>query len=433
MKYVFSIACLLLILSFSNANFSYLELHFEPGQIELNEEQKAEIKEFVKTLRSGNQFSIYPLTKDEVNDRLIYSKLAQKQAQAIAEYAKSIGLEYVGIPRNFPSKHRGISTRVNLKYYKEDLVVKAKNPNPFPKKPSQFFTIDPNKDTILVGKEGTVLYLKAGAFQSVKPVKVELAEYYSMDDYVKAGLQTSSNGQMIETGGTIYLDAREASSGKKVEVNPNTGIGIDFTMGKDKPGMEVFVRDPASTDEVNWILPQSRKREGSWEMTETIVDHEGNVISEKVFTSRKEWEEHLRRKKEAKEKKIKAEKVKKESREKMAGMLTAFNLGWINCDRFIDAQLVPFSFNASAEQNAQYYLVFQDVRGVMHANASNGLVQFGSVPFGGEATLIAFTLADGKAQFFQQKVSIGSKQKIAIVMKEVGEQFLKNQLAKLKD
>lgn len=432
MKKLIFLAILTNICCFVNAQVTTHNLVFKPGQLALTQEQQEEIKKLALLMKNGENLTIYPLTGDDPEGTLVFAKTADLQAEEVVAFAKSQGFEVTGIAKNFPSAYRGRSVSVNLKFLKQENQVGHALKDRFPQKPSQYFVIDPRKDTIIVGKEGTVLYLPAGALMSQKPVRIEVKEYYSLSDNLTNGLQTSSNGKMIETGGTIYLDATEQGNpAKKVGINPDQGVGVDFTLGKNDPEMQVFIKDPKSTDKVNWILPRQKKIKETWEMTETIYDENGNIISEKKFDSKKEWEDYQKQQKEDENRMKKQEENKALTQNKMAGKLQVYDLGFINCDKFYDEPMQPLLVNADPKNEAVYYLVFTDVRGVMQGNAYGGKVNFGSVPKNKQAVLIAVAYVDDKPYFFKGAFTIGG-QSPKVELQPSDENFVNQQLAALK-
>ncbi|MBL4592399.1 MAG: hypothetical protein JKX68_01120 [Flavobacteriales bacterium] len=263
-----------------------------------------------------------------------------------------------------------------------------------------------------------------------------MKEFYALDDLIKNALPTSSNGKLIETGGSIYLNATENNNKKKqVKINPSIGVAIDFTIGKDDPEMEVFVKDPRYTNQVNWILPRAKRSSSikkSWQMTETIYNADKTIRSEQVFHSKEEWEAHLQKRKEEKEQKRKEEEIKQVTKNKMDSKLKIYNLGYINCDKFYNEPMTPFIVAADQKTIAEYYLVFKDVRGVMKGKLYNQQVNFGSVPKNKQATLVAVSFIDKQAYFFNSSINISSSEIPTIILKPVEESFLNQQLALLK-
>ncbi len=418
-------------------------LMFDQGQVALSEKQKEEIKKILTWIKPKEVVSIFPLTYDTNFDRLFFPRNAKSQADQVMLYAKSIGFEPEGTPRNFPSTYKGLSVCVNVSYN----VPKPKNllSEIFPEKPSQYFIIDPKKDTFIIGNEGTKLLFEAGSLISSKKVKVELKEFYGVGDLIKNGLPTSSNGNLIETGGSIYLNATAHDNEKaQVKINANKGVTVDFTIGKSDPEMEIFVKDPRYPNQMNWVLPRNKSSiTESWQMTETILNAEKSIQSEKVFNSKEEWEAYLKMKKEAEAQKQKNDEakrliqkknneVKRLAQNKMNSKLKLYNFGYINCDKFINEPMIPFFVESDQNTIAEYYLVFNDVRGVMMGKVYNQQVNFGSVPKNKEATLIALSYIDKQAYLYRSTITTGSSTVSNIILKPVEESFLNEQLALLK-
>lgn len=440
-------------------------LLFIPGQTQLTPKQKKEINDIASSINDCQKVILYPLTYDSIYDRLTYAKNAKDQASEIATYAKTVGFELLGNPMNFPSTYRGYSVSVILKYNKpndtitsviDDEILSYGLRKHYPEKSSQFFIVDPNEDTLIVGNEGTKLFFSAGSLKSKKKVKIELKEFYSLDDYMKGGIPTVSNGKMIQTGGAIYLNATQNDSGnQQVNIDPDKGVEIDFKLGKDDPEMQIFIKDQKSK-KMNWILPSKNKMKEDWEMTETIKDADG-VITKKKYTSKEEWEKHLKEEerlekekkekeriakeeailqdKKAKEEAIKQEKIAAKRRaiqDKMDSKFTVYNLGYINCDKFLNEPMIQFIIAGDEKINAEYYLLYKDVRGVMTGYVNNKKVSFGSVPKNRQATLIAVSFFEKQAYYFECTIIIGTKTTPKISLKPVDEIFIDKQLALLK-
>lgn len=425
-------------------------LVFKPGQTKLNNDQKKQLQVLAQHLDKNESVIVYPLINYGAatshgaaravrsTGQIIYryDKKAKIQANAIAEYCKTIDYEVLGIPANFPSAYRGYSVSVNLKFVGGTSPLARKKPGTlqsrYPVKPSQFFVIDPTKDTLIVGNEGTKLLFEAGSLKSDKPVKVELKEYYGLADYMKGGFPTVSDGKMIETGGTIYLNAKEDTpDAKPVRINQDKGIAVDFTLGADDPDMQIFVPDPQARGEMNWVLP----RTSSWKMTKTITDYDGTV-TKLVFTSRVEWEaylekERLKAAREAAERRrlavIAAKKA--EIRDRMQSKLRVYNLGMINCDKFPSAPQAPLQLATTKPVAGEYYLVFKEVRGVMTGSPNANGVSFNRVPKGRTATLFVVTFDEDQAFLYEREITPnGKRMALNIELKAVDQSYLNSRL-----
>ncbi len=456
--------CLLSNVSAQEYKFNIV---FEPGQITMGDKQKKAVNEVAARLKEAAFVIFYPLAYDSTTDIYTYSSNADKQANALSDYATTLGFKLTGIPKNFPSGYSGLSYSVVMKYYKmKDADIAQLPPaikgtgvkGHYPEKPSQFFVINPLRDTIIIGNEGTKLFFKAGSLLTSKKVQIELKEFYQLSDYIKNGLPTVSNGKMLQTGGSIYLNAKENDATKKqVQINPQEGVGLDFTLGKNDNQMQVFIKDPRTPNEMNWILPRKRTYRESYKVTQTFLDADGKILSQKDYNSKEEWDAHVKeeelkekqRLKEEEIRKVEAEKqqkieaLKEQERQKalalkmvtsnkMDSKLKTYDLGYINCDRFPNEPMIALSVDADEKLEAEYYLVYTDIRGVLKADVVGKMVNFNSVAQNRSAVLIAVCFVGKQAYYYKTSVASGGKLSNKIALAPVEESFLNQQLAALK-
>lgn len=113
----------------------------------------------------------------------------------------------------------------------------------------QTFQIETSKDTMIVGKRGTKIFIPAKAFTESNVV-LHMKEYYNPLDILSANLSTTSNGQPLETGGMIFLEAKNGSN----VVYPNQELIIEFNNPSNKTGFQIFSGDRDSSMNVNWVL-----------------------------------------------------------------------------------------------------------------------------------------------------------------------------------
>jgi hypothetical protein len=93
---------------------------------------------------------------------------------------------------------------------------------------------------------------------------------------------------------------------------------------------------------------------------------------------------------------------------------------------------MPLMVLADSKYNAQYYVVYSDIRGVMKGETNAGSVNFGSVAKNREAVLIAVSIVDKQAYFFKCKLGPGGKLEKKIALSPVEDNFLNQELALLK-
>jgi hypothetical protein len=431
MRYQLSFLFVIAALSSLTAQVSCYNLIFDAKQVELSASQKEELCALMPQLYDGEKISVFPVTIDPGNQKHVFGTHALEQAIAIEQYAATIGYEYLGTPRNFPSEHRGLSVSVTLKYHKPLYLDAGELPYTlqanYPEKESQFFLIDPRHDTTIYGAEGTIVHIPATALACNTKVEVELKEFYSMADLMINDLSTVSDGQMIETGGSIYLNAKEHKTQKAVNINQQIGLDVAFTNGKNDPEMEIFIKDPTSK-KMNWIVPKKSKSVHKWSMTETVLDAEGNVIETKTYNSKKEWEDHL----------LEVAKKKKEEEEVFAKQqdnyekLKVYNLGYINCDKFPSEPKMLFAVVPDDSIVAEYFIVFDDVKGVLKGNNQGPTVSFGEVPKDRRCTLIAVSLNGDKAHFYKKSVALNDAKNTKVDLQPVPKSYVDQQLALLR-
>jgi hypothetical protein len=125
---------------------------------------------------------------------------------------------------------------------------------PLAKPGTKVFKVDTKKDTVVVGNKGVMLHIPANSFDLPNPnaeVKIEMKEYTSKADFFFSGLTTASNGQLLESGGTVYISA--TADGKEVKLKEGSKIELAFPNAKPKPDMQTFYGEKTADGTVNWL------------------------------------------------------------------------------------------------------------------------------------------------------------------------------------
>ncbi|NKI31434.1 hypothetical protein [Croceivirga thetidis] len=126
---------------------------------------------------------------------------------------------------------------------------------------SQYFKISGEKDQVIEGLNGTILVLPKGCFLNSFGIEVdgeitiELAEALRLEDMILSNLTTMSNGQLLETGGMIYLNA--TSREKQLVINPEKPIYIEVPTAEIKPDMMVYKGVRNEKGNMNWVEPKA--------------------------------------------------------------------------------------------------------------------------------------------------------------------------------
>ncbi|HYG51581.1 MAG TPA: hypothetical protein VD905_11800, partial [Flavobacteriales bacterium] len=107
--------------------------------------------------------------------------------------------------------------------------------------PLQTFNVDiAGDDEMVIGEKRSCYILPKNCFldENGKPVNrgitVELRELNAMQDFIKGGISTMSNGKLLCTGGSYYFNAK--ANGKNLKINPAVkpvGLFPGVKKGKD--------------------------------------------------------------------------------------------------------------------------------------------------------------------------------------------------------
>ena len=109
-------------------------------------------------------------------------------------------------------------------------------------KPAQTFLINPKRDTILIGKEGTQVFIRANSFamkDQNTPIEIKLTEFYKKSDFILNNLSTSTTtDELLESGGTIDIQA--SSGNEQLNLKQGASLQVVFKDKKADDGMEAY-------------------------------------------------------------------------------------------------------------------------------------------------------------------------------------------------
>ena len=124
--------------------------------------------------------------------------------------------------------------------------------------PAQIFLIDSERDTVLVGQQGTVVAIPARAWDLPAGgiLRLELREFYSTPDIILAGLSTRSGANLLETGGMLYLEA--VANEKPVKLKAGQRLLLRMPTSRKLDDMQFFQGVGAQPQHgPDWQLPPS--------------------------------------------------------------------------------------------------------------------------------------------------------------------------------
>ncbi|MEN8928314.1 MAG: hypothetical protein ABF242_09640 [Flavobacteriales bacterium] len=141
---------------------------------------------------------------------------------------------------------------------------------------TSLFDINCNKDTIIIGEKGTRITLTENTFVNSTGelisgnIQLELKECLVIEDIVLANLHTVSDGEILESGGMIYLNATQ--NGENLEIATDKQIGIEVLSDSSLQGMSYYEGEILADSTLNWKNPVKINSNIPKEITETVTD-----------------------------------------------------------------------------------------------------------------------------------------------------------------
>ncbi len=120
---------------------------------------------------------------------------------------------------------------------------------------TQTFTIRGDRDTLLVGQNGTIFTILKNTFvntqgQRATTVSIDLVEVNSIADIIKTNLQTTSGDKILQTGGMFFIDAKE--NNKSLAVAEGKSMYVEVKSNYTDPQMKIFDGKFDDKGKIDW-------------------------------------------------------------------------------------------------------------------------------------------------------------------------------------
>ncbi|MEL6560367.1 MAG: hypothetical protein AAFQ94_19410 [Bacteroidota bacterium] len=116
---------------------------------------------------------------------------------------------------------------------------------------------DLTEEPYVVGDGGLFIYVRENALLDTegnpvtKQVRFELKEVQAMDEFVKGRISTLSNGELLSTAGSYFINA--TSDGKQLTINPEVGLNVAFPDTSSDAEIELFRGEVTDSGDINWV------------------------------------------------------------------------------------------------------------------------------------------------------------------------------------
>lgn len=122
---------------------------------------------------------------------------------------------------------------------------------------SEFFNISTDRDTIIEGKNGTIVQIPKGAFKDAQgnviqgDIEIELAEPETIDDFLLSGISSQSGEKLLNSKGTFFINASQ--NGKQLFLDENNPIYIEKPIkGKKEGDIRIFNGEKREDGQIEW-------------------------------------------------------------------------------------------------------------------------------------------------------------------------------------
>lgn len=302
--------------------------------------------------------------------------------------------------------------------------------------PSQTFKVSSDQPSQVTGQEGTIISINPADLTTEKGnslgknIEVELKELTNQEQLLRTNAQTTSNGQMLVSGGAYYINM--TSEGEQLKLKEGKTLSVEFPkITSDE--MSLFYGQRDSLGKLNWI-PAEQKFENI-QPQKTTDDIKTDKASRNEIDEIFDYvEEESNRILTPEEKQRNEDQDKNfELGQKLYKTMELNQFGWINCDKFYNVQNktnLNYSFaDKESISNALVYLVFKDINSVIQ-NCYNSEyknedhTRFQNVPSGSRVRLIAFSIKNGKTYTHTSDFTIKENETIQLNLKETAQEDL---------
>ena len=234
---------------------------------------------------------------------------------------------------------------------------------------AQILKAPTNKLIKVRGKKGTIIHINPDDLETEsgqpigKDVQIELKELSNQQQLLRANAQTSSDKQLLVSGGAYFINV--TSEGQDVKLKEGKTYSVEFPkLSNDEMSLYYGQRD--SIDIMNWkktdqIFESPKPIMESPKEYKAIIVTEKGRFSDTSIVAMKNYSEK------------EYQKIEQQTKisNKVYSPVTLNKFGWINCDKLFilnaPRTAVQCTFINKAEE-ANYiivYLIFNDINSVM--------------------------------------------------------------------
>ncbi len=420
--------CLFAIISNSfaqTAGKTQAAVFFESAKFDLSDSSKIYLKSLTDTLKAKLklQISISGNT-DDVGDSLFNVKLSENRSREVRRFFIENGLDSTKLKIGYNGENKPMADNASdmgkQKNRRVDIAIKWEIPKPPEPKgdvkellmllanPVTTHCVSGKRDTVLVTERGTKLVILAHAFGDDKVCKeecitIEFKDALGKADMIFDNLTTVSNGQLLESGGMAYINAKCGKKNLRVKT-PNS-MFLVLPTDTLRENMKVFfgLRN-AEIDPMNW---NQSKKDKIWNVDDDFHKQLHDQMLADALKNRKKGCLGIggtSKKKIAEQVKVRGDELHAQMNEEIAKKIfdndlnyiaSVSKLGWVNCDRFYNQNSTNYIVNTPANNTTASFMALKSVNSLVNGFAKDKKFQF-TIPLGLSYKFVALRYEDSK-------------------------------------
>lgn len=272
-------------LSYSSVDEKILTLYFETDEFTLTKTHESELTQFLNSLSLQGDYEFMVRGHTDQDGSNAYNlKLSENRALSICSYlynsnvnpeltsmsfAGELELAANDLTQQAKSQNRRVQV-IFRKYVFEDLsevhsIISEEY------KTEEVFSA--SQEHTMIGKHGTELEFSSLCFLTESgltydgEVKVELNEALDLSSFLAHGLSTSSEGEMLLSGGMLKVAAYD-EDGNPLLLNSSKPVNISMPTVNMRDDMNVFL----SQDGTDWEITEQRPSNAQSQAIKTVVN-----------------------------------------------------------------------------------------------------------------------------------------------------------------
>lgn len=305
----------------------------------------------------------------------------------------------------------------------------------------QTFTTASSKPSTITGRQGTMIQIDPEDLvtESSRPmgenITVQLKELTNIYALLASNARTISDSQLLVSGGAYFIGM--TSGGEKLKLRKGKTLQVAFPRITDKP-MKLFYGQRNELGQMNWTAAGMKFSKPSAPAkpiaakTHAAVRSDMNALDDYIKAESGDTTAEIFSEAERQQYRMKAR-----AERQVYNAIQLQQLGWINCDRFLEIpgdEKTDLSVDAPAAEGFKAVNLLLVFKGLNSVNQGyyyfNKTPVFTGLPLGFKVRLIAYAVKDQKLFSFNADMAVTKGQTVKLILKETTDKALKKLLEK---